>query len=44
VSTPRAALSTLAASSEAEKAAILDELVAADHELEDRAGSRRAPD
>jgi hypothetical protein len=37
MSAPRATASTLALSSEAEKAAILDELVAADHELEDRA-------
>jgi hypothetical protein len=37
MSAPRATSSTLALPSEAEKAAILDELVAADHELEDRA-------
>jgi hypothetical protein len=37
MSTPRATPSSLALSSDAEKAAILDELVAADHELEDRA-------
>jgi len=34
---PRATPSALALSSDAEKAAILDELVVADHELEDRA-------
>jgi hypothetical protein len=39
VNTPRASSSALAASSEAEKAAILDQLVAADRELEDRAES-----
>ena len=37
MSGPRRSASALAVSSDAEKAAILDELVAADHQLEDRA-------
>jgi hypothetical protein len=37
MSAPRAAPSALAVSSDGEKAAVLDELVAADHELKDRA-------
>jgi hypothetical protein len=37
MSAPRAIRSALALSSDAEKAAILDEFVVADHELEDRA-------
>ena len=37
MSAPRAVPSVLAVSSDGEKAAVLDELVAADHELKDRA-------